>query len=183
MMHGLWDKWTKDEAGVAAAEFALVFPVMLVLLVATFDLGNGILVNQKTIAAAQSVADLLGRTTTVTDDILEESIRAGELSIEPFPLGDFGIDIVSVCFDENDSPQVVWRETRNMGEDGDAVNSTIGLGTEGDGVVVVVATYNFQPSFSVWSIGDIDMREAAFVRGRRAAVVKRTGVSSGTCGG
>lgn len=168
-----WQEWWVDENGTAAVEFTLVFPILMVLLIGTFDLGNGILANQKAIAAAQSVADLIARSTAVDDAMLEEAIRAGELSIEPFPLDNFGIDIVSVRFDENDQPEIVWRETRNMTGGDDTANRAVGLGQEGDGAVIVIVEYNFEPSFSVFSIGNITMQEVAFARGRRTAVVQR----------
>lgn len=160
-----------DESGVSAIEFSLVFPILLVMLISVYDLGNGILVNQKTITASQVIADLVARNVAVDDDTIDDIIRAGELSIEPFDLENMGVDIISVEFDENDQPQVVWRETRNMDSAENAADQATGLGTEGDGAIIVVVTYNFQPTFSLFSIGEIQMQETSFSRGRRSAIV------------
>ncbi|MCB9989628.1 MAG: pilus assembly protein [Rhodospirillales bacterium] len=164
--------WVRDDSGVAAMEFTLVFPLLMLLLIGVFDLGNGILANQKTIMASQTIADLVARNTVVNSDMLDEAVRAGELALYPFPITDLGIDIISVEFDENDDPQVVWRETRNMTGASDAMNRAVGLGTEGDGAVIVIVRYNFDPTFSLFSIDSIGMEEVSFSRGRRSAVVQ-----------
>lgn len=166
-------KWLEDAAGTAIAEFALIFPLMMTMLLGVFELGNAIAVNQRTIAASQIVADLIARNITVDDAMIDEAIRAAELAIAPYETTDFGIDIISVQYDENDEPQEVWRETRNMvGSEADA-DRAIGLGVEGDGALVVITQYIYRPFFGGMVIDEFTMREAAFARGRRTAVVGR----------
>ncbi len=172
-LHHIIERWGRDEKGVAATEFAIVFPILAFLLIGTFDLGNGILVNQKTIAAAQTVADLISREMIVDDDMIDEAVRAGQLSVLPFTTVPFGVDIVSFEYDEDDAPQILWRETRNMSAVTNVENRVVGLGTSGDGVVAVIVQYDFDPVFSMYSIDSIKMEEVAFGRGRRSATVQR----------
>ncbi len=49
----------RDERATALVEAALFFPVMFTLLMGIFDIGNGIILNQKTITSSQIAADLL----------------------------------------------------------------------------------------------------------------------------
>jgi Flp pilus assembly protein TadG len=110
----LLKSWFVSENGVAGIEGALVFPVMLVMLLGVYDMGNGILANQKTIRASQVAADLVTRHRSVDDTQINEAIEAARLAYEPVSSAGFGIDIISIRFDEDANGEIVWRETRNM---------------------------------------------------------------------
>ncbi|MCI5060850.1 MAG: pilus assembly protein [Alphaproteobacteria bacterium] len=167
-------KYLKDQHGVSATEAAILFPVLMSLLMAVYDVGQGIVVNQKTVAASQVIADLLARNEVVDIDIIDDVVIAGEMALEPYPTDSFGYDITSVEFDEDGEPEILWRVTENMTEDEDAVESTEGLGEEGDGVVVVSVVYQYVPFFSNFVVDQIDMRERAFLRGRQSATIPCT---------
>lgn len=171
MIFRVFKQWLRDAAGVAAAEFALIFPLLMVMLLGVYELGNAISINQRSIAASQIIADLIARNTSVDDGMVDEAIRAGELAVEPYSLADMGIDIVSLEYDDNDRPQVVWRETRNMDENEDVLDRAVGLGVSGDGALVVTVQYLYHPIFSSPLTHDITMQELSFARGRRTAIV------------
>lgn len=166
-------RWAQEKDAVAAVEAALVFPLMLTLLLGTFDLGNGILTNQKVIRASQVAGDLITRERTVDDAGLEEAISASMLALVPESTSTFGIDIVSIRFDDLANPTIVWRETRNMTADPYVLDRVAPLAEAGNGVVVVLVRYDFHPIFGDFVIGDIGMQEIAFTRGRKSAVVNR----------
>lgn len=168
---GIIRKWAGDISAVAAAEFTLIFPILMVMLLGVYELGNAISVNQRSISASQIIADLIARNSSVDETMIDEAIRAGELAVEPYSLAEMGVDIVSLEYDDNDQPQVVWRETRNMDENDDAVDRAVGLGVEGDGALVVTVQYIYHPIFSSPLTNDITMQELSFARGRRTAVV------------
>lgn len=167
-------RWMREEGGVAAVEAALLFPVMLTLLLGMIDIGNAILSNQKTITASQVAADLIARKETVSTSDINEAVEAARLAIEPFPTSTFGIDIVSLRFDDNGAPQVVWRETRNMTANDNAVASTALIGEPGEGMVIVSVVFRYDPVFAGFVFDEIPMEEVAFVRGRKSPVVNRS---------
>ena len=164
-------KWVFDTAATAAVEFVLIFPLLMTMLLGVFELSNAISVNQRSIAASQIIADLLARKSTVTEDMIDEAVRAGELAVEPYSLADMGVDIISLEYDEEDEPQIVWRETRNMDENDDAIDRSVGLGVNGDGALVVTVQYLYRPYFGSMVINEFTMQELSFSRGRRSPVV------------
>lgn len=167
----LFSVYLEDKRGTAALEAALLLPVMMVLLMGVFDIGRGIVVNQKAISASQVAADLLARNKTVNAGSLEEAIQASKLSLQPNDLESYGVDIVSVEFDEYGEPQILWRETRNMSENDVAVDSTSGLAPEGEGMIIVTVTYAYEPFFSAFLTDELVFTEVAFTRGRRSPTV------------
>lgn len=165
-------KWVQDESGIALMESVMLMPTMMVLLMGAYDIGNGIILNQKTITASQIAADLIAREKTVTESELLQAIEGARLAYEPYGLNMFGIDIVSIRFDENSQPEILWRETTDgMSPNDVAVESTAGMGEEGEGVVIVTVDYTYSPFFSSYFLEEFHMREVAFTRGRRGPTV------------
>lgn len=167
----LFRRWQVEEKAVALVETAILFPVMISMLMAVYDLGQGVAINQKTVAASQIMADLLTRTEDATMNLVDDVIMAGELALEPYDITSFGYDIVSVRFDDDGNPQILWRVTENADPNDDAVASTFGLGDEGEGVVVVTTVYRYVPFFSNFVVNEINMKEVAFLRGRKSITI------------
>lgn len=166
--------YVRDESGLSIVEFAILFPVLFSMLMAVYDLGQGVVLNQKTVAASQVIADLITRNEVVDTALIDDVVNAGLLAFDPYPTDSFGYDIASVEFDENNDPVVLWRVTENMDQNDDPIDSTIGLGAEGEGVVVVSVVYVYEPFFTNFALGQLNMNELAFLRGRKSATVPCT---------
>ena len=175
----LYKQWSGDERGVAAIEAALVFPLMLILMLGVYDIGNAVLVNQKTVRASQVTADLITRDANVDATMIDEAVMAGELALYPSNnIDSYGVDIVSIRFDDSANPQIEWRETRNMAPNDNVLARVVPLADAGRGVVVVTVEYQYRPVFTGFHMGDFDiglmpMQEVAFARGRKSPVVGR----------
>lgn len=166
-------RWKTEEKALAAIEAAMIFPVMLTMLMSIYDFGNAILANQKAIRSSQVVADLITRENTVSATDINEAIEAGRLAFEPLDHSSYGVDIVSIRFNEDADTEIVWRETENMASVPDAEAAVAALATEDDGVVMVTVDYNYEPLFAGFIIEQFGMREVAFARGRSVPVITR----------
>ena len=173
---GKLKEWYEDCSAVAAVEAAFVFPILLIMLVGVFDIGNAIIINQKTIRASQVTADLISRNREVDDLIVGEAIAAGRLAYEPITPTSYGVDVVSIRFDQAGTPSIVWRETQGMSPMSNVLTDVAALSAPDSGVLVVGVEYNYQPFFAGFMVSDIAMHEKAFARGRQSAVVCRQGM-------
>ena len=170
----LFHRWLGRTDGVAMMETAMLFPILLVMLFGVYDVGHAITANHKMITAAQVAADLITRSQTASDADINQAVEAAGLAMQPYEsAAAMGIDIVSVRFDANDLPVELWRETRNMTADEGAVDKSTGLGTEGEGAVIVTIVYDYEPTFGHTIINTFRMRETGFARGRRSSIVSR----------
>lgn len=168
---GLFVRWNCEEKAVAAVESAILFPVMITLLMGVYDIGNGIVINQKAISASQVMADLIARNQVVDSDAISDIAVAGRMAMEPFATGTMGYDMISVEFNEDEEPEVLWRVTNNMVGNDHALDSTEAIAEVGNGIVVVTVSYQYTPFFSHFIVDDISMQEVAYLRGRRSATV------------
>ena len=174
----IYQKWRDELQGVAAIEAAMIFPLLALLLVGTYDMGNAIVAGQKAIRASQVTADLVVRESEIDDSMINEAIWAGELALHPLPTTTFGIDIVSISFDDDGNPGIEWRETRNMSPSADVLTAAMPLSDPNGGLMIVTIEYEYEPLFLGFSMGNfniglIPMSERAFSRGRKSAVVSR----------
>lgn len=166
----LWD----NQQGIAATEFAMIFPVLFFLLLGMIDLGNGILTNKKVITASQMAADLVTRQLVADDVDINDAVLAARMAIQPLDTTSFGIDIAAVRFEgDNADPTVIWRDTVGMSPNGAVEDLSDGLGVENEGLIAVTVQYTFEPTFVGRFIDQIDMREVSFMRGRRNSFVAR----------
>lgn len=163
----------RDKKGTAIVEAAMLLPLMMVMLFGLWDLGNGIVYNQHTITASQVVGDLIARDKEVNSTALNNYIEAGRLAYGNNDTASYGIDIVSIQFGANGNPSILWRETRNMSPNEDVLSNVRGLGEQGEGVIAVTVVYVYRPMFTSVFADRIEMKEEAYLRGRRSNTVRR----------
>jgi Flp pilus assembly protein TadG len=164
-------RWCRETAATAMMETVILFPVLLTLLMGCFDIGRGIVLNQKVIGASQVMADLVARYRNVDTNLLDDIVAAGRLALEPSNTTPFGYDIVSLEINNKGQPVVLWRITKNTDKNDDALQKARDLVSAGDGVIIVTTTYQYRPNFSNFLVDTINMKEVAFLRGRRSATV------------
>lgn len=168
--------WRQSRDGVALTEAAILFPTLFLMLFGVYDVGHAITTNHKMITAANVVADLITRGRSVSENDITQAIQAGRLAMAPYVSGaeTFKVYIASVQFDEDDEPVVLWEEMSGIASaDTASVEKSIGLGTEGEGVVVVSIEYDYEPTFGNMVLNEFRMKEVAFARGRRSAIVTK----------
>lgn len=174
MMRGVHQKigmFWRGTTGTAAIESALLFPTLIVMLVSMVDIGNGLLSNQKLINAAQITADLITRESNPTLTDRTDAIQAGVLAMNPYDTTSYGYAITSYQFDPVGDPDVVWQESSGVVVESDDIAGLSDLGNPGEGVLMVKVEYTYEPFFTGFIIGPIEMQEIAYLRGRKSPVV------------
>lgn len=91
--------WT-DVRGVAATEFAIVVPFMLVLYVGGVELGNGLAMNVKVSATAHSVADMISQNTQVTSSQMDGILAAASAIMAPYPVKNGTTSLMTITVSE-----------------------------------------------------------------------------------
>lgn len=168
-------RFAKDEAGLAATEFAMVLPILVALFLGTIDIGRGIWLDRKLITANQTAADLLTQLDTITTSDINGAITAANMIIRPFATAPLGYDIVGIRYHATSgAAQVIWRNTSNMAPDTMFPGVATGLGDPNEGVLGVVMTYRYEPTFYGAILGPINFKEVAILRGRKTPFIPRS---------
>lgn len=98
----------RDRAGASAVEFALLLPVLLVLLAGLADLGHGLAVRRKVNQMASTAGEMISmQTAWVSSDV--SSILSGVSSIlQPYDLDNLTILLCVVDVDKKGHATVAW---------------------------------------------------------------------------
>jgi Flp pilus assembly protein TadG len=108
-------KFSSDARAVAATEFAIVVPFMLVLLVGGVELGDGMAINVKVSATAHAVADMVTQNTTLSTASLQNILTGSSAIIAPYPVNgsQLSVTVSEVSSDVNGNLTLQWSQSYN----------------------------------------------------------------------
>lgn len=74
----------RDERGIAATEFAVIVPLMLMMFFGTVEISSGVAVDRKVTLIARTLSDLVSQSTSVGDTDFTNFFAASNLIIWPY---------------------------------------------------------------------------------------------------
>lgn len=177
-----------DRSGIAATEFALLFPILAILFLGSYEVSDLLLHYMKLQAAAETAADLVSQTPVNT--YLENSgsssgwdfaniTNAVEQVMSPFPTGSLEVAYASVTYNTG-TPVIDWHTEVNgapaitLSSLPNSVSAaTLGNEASGstDSFVVVQLTYPYTSPIQYLLKSTLTLTDAAFNRPRYVSCV------------
>lgn len=140
---GLISRLTGDERGVAAVEFAMIAPVMIVIYFALAEFCQGYMAQKKMGHVAAMVADLVAQHQTVNMANMDDIFEIGELIMKPFSTATLRQRVSSIT-QTNGVAQVTWSYGDGMPARGaDVVTLPPGLIGNGESIILSEAIYDY----------------------------------------
>jgi Flp pilus assembly protein TadG len=170
-------KIAKAQGGMAAAEFALILPVMLVLVFGSIEVTNALICRTDVSTMAGTAADLVAQETQVGQTDINNVFSALSALVYPYPTTGAQIVITSVIDDGHGGGKVDWSQAYNATprSKGTPVTVPTGLITTGGSVIMSEITYTYTP-VSTWLVKyPITMSNRFYSHPRRVAQVLWTG--------
>ncbi len=132
-------KFSTDADAVAATEFAIVVPFMLVLLIGGIELSDGMAINVKVSATAHSVTDMVTQNTSLSTAQLQNILTGATTIIAPYPVNNnqLTVTVSEISSDASGNLTLQWSQSYN--------GSTFGPGRPGLGS----STTPFYPALTV----------------------------------
>jgi Flp pilus assembly protein TadG len=108
-------KFSTDADAVAAIEFAIVVPFMLLLLVGGVELGDGMAINVKVSATAHSVADMVTQNTSLSTASMQNILTGATAIIAPYPVNSsqLTVTVSEISSDANGNLTLRWSQSYN----------------------------------------------------------------------
>jgi hypothetical protein len=102
--------FSSDTRGSTIIEFAIIVPLVLLILLGGYDMGRYILLNQKLDRAAATMSDLVSRPPNISSAEINKLMIAAIEVVQPFDLaGKGGVIISSVYKKPSESAKVTWQ--------------------------------------------------------------------------
>jgi hypothetical protein len=144
--------------GNVVVEFALALPVLLLLLLASAELGRFVLLNQKIDRVAITMSDLVARAETISESDLTDIFGAAAHVAEPFDLSGRGrVVISSVVNEDGEGATIAWQRAgggslsaaSEVGTQGGAADLPDDFAVrEGETAIVSEVFFDFEPFLS-----------------------------------
>ncbi|MEM9331470.1 MAG: TadE/TadG family type IV pilus assembly protein [Pseudomonadota bacterium] len=105
----------KNKEGVAAVEFALIVPILLLLFIGTLEISLAVAVDRKVSRISSSVADLITQGDSFNKAGLDQLTDIANRIMRPYD-DVVKISVVAVDIDSNGVAKVAWSYARNGGD-------------------------------------------------------------------
>jgi Flp pilus assembly protein TadG len=131
-------KFRIDTNAMAATEFAIVAPFMLLLYVGGVELGDGVAINAKVSATAHSIGDMVSQNTSLSAAQMQNILTAATAILSPYPVtgGSPAASLVTVTVSEissdaNGNLTLQWSKSYNGQSFGSGRTSLAAAGSYG----------------------------------------------------
>ena len=172
-MRNLW----VDSRAVAAVEFAIVLPFMLLLYVGGVELGNGLAIGVKVSETAHTVADLVSRNACVNTSSLSNMLGASSATIAPYSVGNATVTVSEVSTDANGKATVTWSQALNgtPHQPNDPMTLPAALGTPSPPNISMIlgeVTYQYTPNLGYTISGTVPIADSYYLFPRVSSSVQ-----------
>lgn len=165
-------RFRSDQSGLAATEFALMVPVLLLILMGIIEFSNALSVKRKLLNSVQTTADLIAQQTDVTAADLDTFFLGGQLALAPFDTTKLTLGVASVRYDDDTGdPYLDWTDSYNGGSVFEPLVKAAGHGSAGDSIIIVSGAYAYSPLVSLIIPTDITMSELTYMRPRTVSYI------------
>ena len=163
----------RDRRGMAAVEFALIAPVMVLLYCGLAEFTMAMMAERRVAHSASVIADLVAQTPQVKSGELTDIFTVGGSILNPFPTTPLKMRITSVVADVNGVPKVSW--SQGQGLSALTVNSTVtvpnNLLAAGDSVVMADVQYAYTSPLQIVLPDALAFTSTFYLKPRRSPSV------------
>ena len=170
----------RERRGDAMIEFAIILPVMVGLMICTFELTRLAMTQQKMERVAGMVGNLVARSESHTEENFQACFDAAGQFAWPYDLFASGNVVVSSIVGQEDAPTVLWQQVSGdgvtvesrIGSPGLAANLPESLDVEeGQGLIVTEVYFDYVPQMARQMFPARRLYLRAFHSPRRSAII------------
>jgi len=145
-------RFGRDERGVSAIEFVLIFPLLVGMLAGTVDIGQALTVSRKMNQVASTLGDITSQQGTWTATDIDAIVAGSATIIEPFNKTDLKIDLAILDVNSSLVAKVNWARGYNKTALAKNAASPVTIPTNiaqsGVQLIAVKATFTLTTPFS-----------------------------------
>jgi Flp pilus assembly protein TadG len=166
-------RFARDTRGLAAVEFALLAPVMVLLYFGLAEFTMAMMAERRVAHVSSVIADLVAQTPQIKGSDITDIFTVGNSILNPFPTAPLKMRITSVIADTNAVPKVSW--SKGQGMTALTANATVtvpnNLLTAGDSVIMADVQYAFTSPLQIVLPNAITFNSTFYLRPRRSPSV------------
>jgi Flp pilus assembly protein TadG len=184
-----------DRRALAATEFAVIVPLMLVMFFGTVEFSSAVAIDHKVTLIARTLSDLTSQSTTLADTDMQNTFTASISVIMPYDASLVKGTISQIYVDANSIATVQWSKAGTIAAGGTQATLATSTRKAGDTVTTIVpatllvpktylilseANYTYTPSVGHVLKSSLLLSDVSYTRPRQVTCVPYNGVPS-TC--
>jgi Flp pilus assembly protein TadG len=169
-------RFARDRRGLAALEFALIAPMMVLVLFGSIELTELLATNRRAENTAASIADVISRDTVVDDDELTDLWTAANALMFPNSATPLKMRVSSVQINGSSQAKVLWSDGHSgytARAPGSNVTLPAGILVPNTSVIMTETSYHYVPPIGVFLDVAFDLNHIEYRRPRVADPVTR----------
>ena len=141
---------SRDCRGVAATEFVMIVPLMMVMFFGVVEFSSGVAVDRKVTLVARTLSDLTSQSTTVTDTDLSNFFAASVGILAPYSASPTQSTITELYVDPTShQAKVQWSKASTFNSSGAVV---LGTSSHSQGDIITIPTaLKVDGTYLIWS--------------------------------
>jgi Flp pilus assembly protein TadG len=162
--------------GIAAVEFALLLPLLLLALFGTIELGTAIVIKSKLRTAASTVAEIANQYTTIKNSDMTGILGAAAAIITPYSISSTSVVISEITIDSHGNATVTWSDALNgtARTAGSSIAVPSGIAIANTVLLFGEVRYLYSPAFGYAMTGTMTMNETLYATPRSGTSITRS---------
>jgi Flp pilus assembly protein TadG len=160
--------------GVAAVEFALIAPVMLLLLLGTYELAQAIAAKRKAVLTATTVANIVTQYTSISaSQTMPDILNASTVVLTPFSAANAVVIVSQIQINAQGKATISWSQALNgtARTVGQVVTVPAALDVPNTYLVFGETTYAYSPDIDFLSLGTQSLYSSVYMFPRSASSI------------
>ena len=138
-------RFAGDRQAIAATEFALILPIMLVVFVGVAEVGQAISISRKVTITVRTVTDLVTQYSALSSTDMTNLLGAAAQIIAPYPSSKLTLTVSEVSTDSSSNATITWSTNPTAYPAGTKVTLPSGLSLPNITVIWGKAQYAYTP--------------------------------------
>jgi Flp pilus assembly protein TadG len=162
-----------DCSGIAATEFAVIVPIMLVMFFGTVEFSSGVAVDRKVTLMARTLSDLTSQSTSVGDTDMTNFFAASGAIMTPYPATPTRATISELYVDPTTlKARVQWSKGTSPRTVSSTVTIPSQLAVAGTYLIFSEVSYLYVPTIGyVMAKAGVNLSDVAYTRPRLSTCV------------
>jgi Flp pilus assembly protein TadG len=163
-----------DQRAMAAVEFALILPFMLILYLGSVELTQGIIVDRDVAMTADTVTNIVAQYTTISaSQQLPDILNASAQIFAPNPSSAATVIVSLITIDGSGNATVTWSQALNGTAltKGQSITIPTNLDIANTTLVYGQATYAYTPWFDYLGIGTLNLSSSVYMSPRASSTI------------